>query len=185
MNRVAAVFKNRIFCGSLITALLALILPMVILTLWSSSDGVQIIKPGSKVHHEENSSLLKENFIGRKEDMENITKLLRFVVKLRIVTLLGLPGVGKSTTAIHLAHQESEKGTVVMYVKLNDVGNVNGIKMKIVEEAFGQKPLVEVVDTEFNKWMKQRSKPLLLILDNYDKFPNFYSHGDLNFTKFF
>ena len=178
MNHVAAVF----------TVLLALILPMLILTLWSSSDGARIIELGSRVCLEENSSLLpalKENFMGRKEDMESITKLLRFAVKLRIIQLLGLPGVGKSTTAIYLAHQERKKGTVVMYVNLNDGGNVNGIKMKIVEEAFGQKPPVEEVDTEFNKWMKQRNKSLLLILDNYDEFPNFYSHGDLNFTNFF
>ena len=186
MNHDEAVLKNRVFSGSLITVLLALILPMLILTLWSSS-GVQIIKLGSRVRLEENSSLLpalKENFKGRKEDMENITKLLRFAEKLRIVTLLGLPGVGKSTTAKHLAYQERNKGTVVMYVNLIDMGNVNGIKKKIVGEAFGQHPTVEELDIKFNEWMKQRSKPLLLIFDNYDQFANFYSHGDLNFSKF-
>ena len=127
MNHVAAVLKNRLCSGSLVTVLLVLILSMLIPTLWSSSDGVQTNQLGSKVHLEEKSSLLpalKENFSGRKEDMENITKLLRFAVKLRIVTLLGLPGVGKSTIAIHLAHQEKKKGTVVIYVNLINMGNV-------------------------------------------------------------
>lgn len=171
VNHVAAVF----------TVLLALILPMLILILWSSSDGVR------RVHLEENSSLLpalKENFGGRKEDMDNITKLLKFEEQLRIVTLLGLPGVGKSTTAIHLAHQERKKGTVVMYVNLNDMGNVNGIKKKIVREAFRKQPTVEEVNDEFDDWMEQCSKPLLLIFDNYDQFANFYSDSDLNFKNF-
>ena len=185
VNRDEAVVMNWVPFG--IAFILAVILSMLIPTQWLPSHGIQTIQPSSKVHHDENSSLLPaliENFSGRKEDMENITNLLRFERKLRIVILLGLPGVGKSTTAIHLAHQESEKGTTVMYVKLNEVGNVNGIKMKIVEDAFGQKPSVEEVDIYFTKWMKHHSKPLLFILDNYDEFPNFYSHGDLNFSHF-
>ena len=182
MNRVATVLKNRVLSGNLIAVLLALILPMLIQIPWSLSDGLQT----THIFEEKSSLLpaLTENFMGRKEDMEKITKLLRFAVKLRIVTLLGLPGVGKSTTAIHLAHQESRKGTLVMYVNLSDRGNVNGIKMKIVEEAFDQKLTVEELDIKFNKWIKHRRKPLLLVLDNYDEFPNFHSHGDLNFSHF-
>ena len=181
MNHVAIVLKNREYSGNLIAVLLVLILSMLILTLWSSSDGAR------RVHLEENSSLLpalKENFGGRKEDMDKITKLLKFEEQLRIVTLLGLPGVGKSTTAIFLAHQERKKGTVVMYLNLNDMGNLNGIKKKIVREAFRKQPTVEEVNDEFDDWMEQRSKPLLLIFDNYDQFANLYSESDLNFKNF-
>ena len=70
-----------------------------------------------------------------------------------------------------------------MYVNLIDMGNVlNGIKKKIVREALRKQPTVEEVNDEFDDWMEQHCKPLL-IFDNYDQFANFYSDSDLDFIR--
>ena len=57
-----------------------------------------------------------ENFVGREEDVENITKLFKFYGDLRIVIILGMPGVGKTAIAKQLADQQKRNGTTVLYV---------------------------------------------------------------------
>jgi len=175
------------FVGATFTvALLALILPVTSKFRFSSDDG-QTIKLVSDVCPMENISALPsprdENFVGRKGDMVNITKLFKFTGDPRIVVLLGMPGVGKSTTAIQLAYQERKKGTVVMYVNLNGMGSVNDIKRKIVEKAFGEVPPAEALDGKFELWASGCSKPLLLIFDNFDQLLHYPTY--LNFSDFF
>ena len=126
-----------------------------------------------------------ENFVGRKGDMVNITKLFKFTGDPRIVVLFGMPGIGKSTTAIHLAHQERNKGTVVMYVNLNGMGSVNEIKSKIVEKAFGEIFPAEETNGKFEQWASECSKPLLLVLDNFDQLLHYHDPTYLDFGDFF
>ena len=130
----------------------------------------------------------EEKFEGREKDMENITKLLKFYGHLRIITILGMPGVGKSTTAKQLAHQERQNGTVVMYVDLSGMENVNGIKTEIVEQAFGNyTQSVRETNSKFKQWVSGGRKPLLLILDNYDQLVHYHDQADpayLEFGKF-
>jgi len=116
VNHVATFFVGATF----IVALLALILQA---TLKFSYNNGPTIKLVSDVCPMENISALPrprdENFVGRKGDMVNITKLFKFTGDPRIVVLLRMPGIGKWTTAIQLAHQEKKKETVVMYVNLS------------------------------------------------------------------
>ena len=130
----------------------------------------------------------EETFMGREKDMENITKLLKFYGHLRIITILGMPGVGKSTTALQLAHQERHNGTAVMHVDLSGMENVNGIKTEIVEQAFGyHAQSVPETNRVFKDWMYGCSKPMLLILDNYDQLVHYHDRADpayLEFGKF-
>jgi len=126
-----------------------------------------------------------ENFVGRKGDMLNITKLFKFTGDPCIVVLLGMPGIGKSTTAIQLAHQERKKETVVMYVNLNGMGSVNEIKSKIVEKAFGKILPAEETNGKFELWASGCSKPLLLVLDNFDQLLHYHDPTYLDFSDFF
>ena len=181
-NRVATFFVGATF----IVALLALILPA---TLKFSSTNGQTVKLVSDVCSMENISALPsprdENFVGRMGDMVNITKLFKFTGDPRIVVLLGMPGIGKSTTAIQLAHQEKNKGTVVMYVNLNGMGSVNEIKSKIVEKAFGEIFPAEETNGKFEQWASECSKPLLLVLDNFDQLLHYHDPTYLDFSDFF
>jgi len=126
-----------------------------------------------------------ENFVGRKGDMVNITKLFKFTGDPCIVVLLGMPGIGKSTTAIQLAHKERKKGMVVMYVNLNSMGSVNEIKSKIVEKAFGKIFPAEETNGKFEQWASGCSKPLLLVLDNFDQLLHYHDPTYLDFSAFF
>ena len=117
--------------------------------------------------------------------MLKITNLLKFTDAPRIVMLIGMPGVGKSTTAIQLAHQERDKGTAVMYVNLNGMGSVSEIKRKIVKKAFRPSELGEDPSTDFEVWASECSKPLLLILDNFDQLLHYDDQSCLDFSAFF
>ena len=132
--------------------------------------------------------VFEEKFVGREKDMESITSLLKFYGHLRIIAILGMPGVGKSTTAKQLAHQERGNGTMVMYVDLSGMENVNGIKTEIVEQAFGYRAQsVPEINGKFKQWVYGCSKPLLLILDNYDQLVHYHDQADpayLEFGKF-
>ena len=132
--------------------------------------------------------VLNENFVGRKEDIKNITKLLKFYGHFRIVTIIGMPGIGKSTTAYQLAYQVRNNGTVVIYIDLNGQEDINGIKMDIVRHVFGYLQTIQDFGVKFEhmfeQWLYTRcNRPLLLILDNYDQLVHSHSQNDSAYSE--
>ena len=122
---------------------------------------------------------IHKNFVGREEDVENITKLFKFYGDPRIVIILGMPGVGKTTIAKQLADQQKRNGTTVLYVNVNGMKNVNGIKTEIVRQACGQyDQSIGKTNGMFTSWASSCRTPLLLILDNFDQLV--HNHSELN-----
>ena len=123
--------------------------------------------------------------MGREEDVENITKLFKFYGDLRIVIILGMPGVGKTAIAKQLADQQKRNGTTVLYVNLNGMENMNGIKTEIVEQACGQyEQSIGKTNGMFKIWAKYCRKPLLLILDNFDQLVHYHSELNAAYSEF-
>lgn len=123
--------------------------------------------------------------MGREEDVENITKLFKFYGDLRIVIILGMPGVGKTAIAKQLADQQKRKGTAVLYVNMNGMENMNGIKTEIVGQACSQyDQSIGKTNGMFKIWANSCRKPLLLILDNFDQLVHYHSGLNAAYSEF-
>ena len=108
--------------------------------------------------------LLKtEAFVGRQAEIQKITCWFE---KIRIVSIVGLPGFGKSTLAIHIGHTFCSGGPKVHYVNLQDLSRVDILRQHILltVQAQDQKQLVDPVLA----WARELKVETLLILDNCD-----------------
>ena len=65
---------------------------------------------------------LPDLLIGRDEDVENITHLLRFAKHshTKMVHIFGLPAVGKSTLAIYVGYEMASRGVAVRYINVDE-----------------------------------------------------------------
>ena len=73
-----------------------------------------------------NLPVLMEQFLGRSDNVEDITKLLvnTSISCVRAVGIYGSPAVGKSALAIHTAHVISQCGIEVRYIDLFDTNHL-------------------------------------------------------------
>ena len=72
-----------------------------------------------------------EHFIGRDQEISNLTNILESDI--RIVIIVGTPGVGKSTLAIHMADVMSSKGMNIHFVDLYQVFRSRGMNIHFVD----------------------------------------------------
>ena len=62
-----------------------------------------------------------KTFVGRQEKLEELTEYISFSNdNFRIVNLVGAPGIGKSTLAIHIGHKMIAAGVTIHYVDIAD-----------------------------------------------------------------
>ena len=74
-----------------------------------------------------------EHFIGREKEMDDLIQLLAFdTSNIRGVSVVGLPGVGKSTLAIHTGRRMEKRGMVIHYVDLYQVHDIYSAKSNIL-----------------------------------------------------
>ena len=86
------------------------------------------------LYHSKTLPYISGNFVGREEDMKEITKLITFEKSdIRIVDITGSPGFGKSTLAIHVGHEMVRKEVVVHYINLAEVSSKE-LKKEIAEK---------------------------------------------------
>ena len=86
-----------------------------------------------------------------------------------IVSIIGSPGFGKSTLAIHVGHEVVKKGDVVHYVNLADFPDTD-VKLVLAEKILDSARIVakDVTFERALRWARERYYNNLLILDNCD-----------------
>ena len=91
---------------------------------------------------------------------------MHWIEKIRIVSIVGPPGFGKSTLAIHVGHAACNRGTTVHYVNLQDLSCVDLLRQHILltVQFQDQKQSVDPVLA----WARELKVETLLILDNCD-----------------
>ena len=77
-------------------------------------------------YHSKSLPYLSKNFVGRAEDIRNITQYLHYGNSdVQVVHIVGPPGFGKSTLAIKIGHVFLRKGVTVYYVDMKDVSDID------------------------------------------------------------
>jgi DNA polymerase III delta prime subunit len=167
-NRHKRRIRVRCCCKSLVCAVSALVVTALICFL------VCVIFPliiyQFNLIHSKSLPYLSKNFVGRKKEMNEVSKLLDFGnSEIRIVNIHGSPGFGKSTLAIHVGHELMKERVIVDYVNMYDLPD------KDIKTALAEK-ILEASDIESNnvtfervlRWARECSSRTLIILDNCD-----------------
>ena len=101
--------------------------------------------------------------MGRQAEIENITC---WIEDIPIVSIMGPPGFGKSTLAIHVGHAVCNGGTTVHYINVQDLSCVDILRHYILLTVQFQDPN-QSVDPVL-AWIRELRVETLLILDNCD-----------------
>lgn len=78
-----------------------------------------------------------KNFFGRDKDIKEVTELIDFhnpYQDIRIINIIGSPGFGKSTLAIHVGHEMVRKPVIVHYIDLADFPDKPSVKQVLPEK---------------------------------------------------
>lgn len=105
--------------------------------------------------------------LGRGKELDDIVDRLEGGAA-RLLTLVGLGGVGKTRLALAAAEAWSRRsGAPVLRIDLREVGSASALARAIAQAAglpASSQPLQQVVD-----WMADAAVPRLLLLDNYEQ----------------
>ena len=122
-----------------------------------------------------------QNFMGRSEEVQNISSIIRLRQDIKHVMLIGPPGFGKSTLAIHVAHECMKYGFTVYYVDMDEVQTVSGVSQQILKSA---EILTETPGPDrVERWARDLSYPVILILDNCDSVMHSNKHAFQRFIS--
>ena len=126
--------------------------------------------PGN-LYHSKSLPYLSENFVGREQKIEEIMQFIDFGNStVRIVNIIGSPGFGKSTLAMHVGHAVVKRGDVVHYVNMADFPEKD-VKLILSEKVMDSARVI-AKHIDFGtllRWARERYYNNLLILDNCDK----------------
>ena len=116
-----------------------------------------------------------ENFAGRENELGELIKLIDFSSNpndFRIVNIIGSPGFGKSTLAIHVGHEMVRSGILVLYIDLTDFPSYQPVKQVLADKILEGAEISSQFAVKFNRllrWARESYQNKLLILDNCDE----------------
>lgn len=112
-------------------------------------------------------------------EMKDVTQLVDFANSdTRIISIVGSPGFGKSTLAIHVGHHMVDEGVVVHYVNMLEVPHMTVLAEKVLDCA--EISVRKVSFERLLKWGRGLYCDTLLILDNCD---NIFHHSKEEFQN--
>lgn len=128
-------------------------------------NGAQQQKTPSSLRHNLPAEL--SSFVGRSAELTDVRQLLE---KVRLVTLTGPGGTGKTRLALHLAHSlVAEEGRHVVYVSLASVLDANVVPETIADALGIRITGKDEAQEAIQRYL--REKEMLIILDNCEHLP--------------
>ena len=124
------------------------------------------------LHHSKSLPYLSKNFVGREKEMKEIINLVDFTNSsdIRVVNIIGSPGFGKSTLAIHVGHEMVRNGVIVHYINMAEVSD-KSVKKALAEKVLDNSDIKIYNPVTFERllrWIRDHFWNTLLILDNCD-----------------
>ena len=115
---------------------------------------------------------LSKNFVGRENELQDMIKTMNFSSdEVRVLNIIGPPGFGKSTLAIHLGHKLIDLGVGVHYINMAEYVKRN-IQLVLAEKILTSSKKITKFDKLLN-WVGEREgDEVVLILDNCDEVLN-------------
>ena len=112
-------------------------------------------------------------FVGREQEMSKLMDLLDFRsdADVRIVNIVGSPGFGKSTLAVHVGDQMVKQGVEVHYVNMNEYqGQDIDIQIELAEKILraADYSLDRYTFKDLIKWLRKLFWNSLIIIDDCD-----------------
>ena len=128
-----------------------------------------------QVYHSDTLPVFSEQevFIGREGEVQLLTGWIENST-VSTISIVGSPGFGKSTLAIHVGHAITEKGSVaVHYADLYEVQDMTTLNEKLTFLILGKRRSSEYLFM----WASKLRVPTLLIFDNCDEL--LHKHKDV------
>ena len=119
-----------------------------------------------------------EVFVGRETEIEELTD---WITNSTIVSIVGSPGFGKSTLAIHVGHVITEKdGIAVHYIDLYEVQDMTTLNEKLTFLISGEN---RQSSDYLLMWASKLKVPTLFIFDNCDELLHKHKDAFQNLMK--
>ncbi len=163
-------------CAIMSVVLLLVALTVLSVVWWNWNDLMHRYRTTSKT-----LPFISENFVGREDEMQELLARVNFeFTEIRIVSILGSPGFGKSTLAIQLGHRLIDQGVNVHYVNFDEFMGKD-VEFFLAEKILKSSDITAKKATfdRLLQWVRDRSGDTLLILDNCDTvFHSIFSNNE-------
>ena len=130
-----------------------------------SREPSEVIGEGTKPQGNEWQSKLPSpisHFFGRKEEIDQIGNLLK---EARLVTLVGMGGIGKTRLAIEAARSFSDRK--ILFVPLAEQTHLGGVQLQVADAIEISRSPNETLEARLVEELGK--EPTLLVLDNFEQ----------------
>ena len=119
--------------------------------------------------HSKSLPYLPQNFVEREAEVRELMNLVDFSdAHSRVISIVGPPGFGKSTLAIHIGHKMVREGITVHYVDMMEVSSMQSLAEKVLDCDSNIVAIRNITVDRLFRWAREQHYRTLLILDNCD-----------------